>query len=549
MAKIIDGERFKQMICAAAGAVDDRKQEINELNVFPVPDGDTGTNMSLTMLNAARELEKLQNPTLGRALEVTASGLLRGARGNSGVITSLLFRGMAKSLRACSEIDGAALAAAMTEGVQSAYKAVMKPAEGTILTVSRLAAEAAVKTARRDRDCEKVLAAAIDAARAALPETMEMNPVLKKAGVVDAGAYGWIIILDGMMGALTGTVRNFVVNLAKPQKALDMSADFSQFDTEEITFAYCTEFIAERRDKRRSVARLRAFLESLGDSVVVVDDEELVKIHVHTDNPDRALGEGLKFGPLSSIKIENMLIQHENKVKETTVKDIKKRVIAAPEQRYGFVSVAAGAGLSSVFTDLGADNIVSGGQTMNPSTEDLLKAVDKTPAEVVFILPNNKNIILAGQQAAELSEKQVTVISSKTTPQGIAAMLAFDPDLDPQDNAAEMERALENVKTGQITYAARDSSFDGRNIREGEFLALLDGKLVANGRKFDDVARKLARTMIDRKSQFITVFRGEGADAEKSAALQESFSSLTKTAEYNIVDGDQPVYSYIISVE
>lgn len=549
MAKIIDGERFKQMICAAAAAVDERKQEINELNVFPVPDGDTGTNMSLTMLNAARELEKLQSPTLGRALDVTASALLRGARGNSGVITSLLFRGMSKSLRACSEIDGAALAAAMTEGVQSAYKAVMKPAEGTILTVSRLAAEAAVKTARRDRDCEKVLAAAIDAAREVLPETMEMNPVLKKAGVVDAGAYGWIIILDGMMSALTGTVRNFVVNLGKPQKALDMSADFSQFDTDEITFAYCTEFIAERRDKRRSVMRLRSFLESLGDSVVIVDDDELVKIHVHTDTPDRALNAGLKFGPLSSIKIENMLMQHEGKVKEGAAKEIKKRVIAAPEQRYGFVAVAAGSGLSSVFADLGADNVVSGGQTMNPATEDLLEAVDKTPSEVVFILPNNKNIEFASQQAAELSEKQVIVIPTATTPQGIAAMLAFDPDLDPQDNTAEMTRALENVKTGQITYAARDSAFEGRNIKEGDYLALLDGKLVANGRKFDDVARKLARAMIDRKSQFITVFRGEGSDAEKSAVLQESFSALAKAAEYNIVDGGQPVYSYIISVE
>lgn len=551
MAKTIDGERFKQMICAAAAAVEERKEEINELNVFPVPDGDTGTNMALTLGNASNELQRVENPTLGKAMEITSSALLRGARGNSGVITSLLFRGLTRSLKAAgSEFDGGGLAAALTEGVQTAYKAVMKPAEGTILTVSRVSAEAAIKTAQKDRDAEKVLQSAIAAAREALPLTTEQNPVLKKAQVVDAGAYGYIIILEGMLSALTGKVQNLVMNLQKPKVQSSAVADFSQYDTEEITFAYCTEFIADREDKNRPVEKLRAFLNSIGDSLVVVEDDELIKIHVHTDTPHLALGEGLKYGRLSRIKIENMQEQLERKQRDGAAQNVPaRRQSAEPEKRYGFVAVAAGEGLASVFGDLGVDFMVEGGQTMNPSTEDILGAIDKTPAEVVFVLPNNKNIIMASEQAAALSEKQVIVLPTKTVPQGISALLAFDPERAPDLNRDEMTAALAAVQTGQITYAARDSSFDGHDIHEGDFMAMLEGKLLASSRSFDDVMRKLGRTMCSRKSQFITIFYGEGSTPEQAEQVREFFAKEAKNAEISLICGGQPVYSYIISVE
>ncbi len=551
MAKTIDGERFKQMICAAAAAVEERKEAINELNVFPVPDGDTGTNMALTLGNASNELQRVENPTLGKAMEITSSALLRGARGNSGVITSLLFRGLTRSLKAAgSEFDGGGLAAALTEGVQTAYKAVMKPAEGTILTVSRVSAEAALKTAQKDRDAEKVLQSAIAAAREALPLTTEQNPVLKKAQVVDAGAYGYIIILEGMLSALTGKVQNLVMNLQKPKVQNNAAADFSQYDTEEITFAYCTEFIADREDKNRPVEKLRAFLSSIGDSLVVVEDDELIKIHVHTDTPHLALGEGLKYGRLSRIKIENMQEQLERKQRDGAAQNVPaRRQSAEPEKRYGFVAVAAGEGLASVFGDLGVDFMVEGGQTMNPSTEDVLSAIDKTPAEVVFVLPNNKNIIMASEQAAALSEKQVIVLPTKTVPQGISALLAFDPERDPDLNRDEMTAALAAVQTGQITYAARDSSFDGHDIHEGDFMAMLEGKLLASSRSFDDVMRKLGRTMCGRKSQFITIFYGEGSTPEQAEQVRELFAKEAKNAEISLICGGQPVYSYIISVE
>lgn len=551
MAKTIDGERFKQMICAAAAAVDERKDEINELNVFPVPDGDTGTNMALTLGNAAAELQRVERPTLGKAMEITSSALLRGARGNSGVITSLLFRGLTRSLKSAgSEFDGGGLAAALTEGVQTAYKAVMKPAEGTILTVSRVSAEAAFKTAQKERDPEKVLQSAIAAAREALPLTMQQNPVLEKAQVVDAGAYGYIIILEGMLSALTGRVQSFVMNLQKPKlQDVAASADFSQYDTEEITFAYCTEFIADRENKERPVEKLRAFLNSIGDSLVVVEDDDLIKIHVHTDTPDLALGEGLKYGRLSRIKIENMQEQLERKQRDAVAQSMPRRRSAEPEKRYGFVAVAAGNGLASVFGDLGVDLMVEGGQTMNPSTEDILSAIDQTPAEIVFVLPNNKNIIMASEQAAALSEKQVIVLPTKTVPQGIASLLVFEPDRDPDLNQGEMMAAIAAVQTGQITYAARDSSFDGRDIHEGDFMAMLEGKLVANSKSFDDAMLKLARTMCSRKSQFITIFYGEGATPEQAEQVREAFAKEAKNAEINVIDGGQPVYSYIISVE
>ncbi len=556
MAKMIDGEVFKNMMIAGAAAVDAHKEEINDLNVFPVPDGDTGTNMSMTLGSAAREMSKLSSPTLGKALQVTSSAVLRGARGNSGVITSLLFRGFAKGMKDISQADGGNFANGLTEGVAAAYKAVLKPTEGTILTVSRMAAEAAVKAAKENRDPELVIAAAIEAAKIALPETTEQNPVLKKAGVVDAGAYGFIVLLEGMQAALTGKAAplSFIPTFKKEkpdpsQFTNPATADFSQFDTGEITFTYCTEFIAERADKKRSPDKLREVLESIGDCVVVVDDDEIIKIHVHTDTPDKALSEGLKYGPLLTVKVENMRAQHELLLQESMAESLGERKVAPPENRYGFVAVAAGEGLKSVFTDLGVDNMVQGGQTMNPSTEDILNAVDATPAEIVFVLPNNKNIIMAAEQAAPLSDKQVVVLATKTIPQGLCAMLAFDPDVDLEVNEQAMEEAIGRVHTGQITYAARDSEFDGRSIKEGDYMAMADGKLVHTSKKQEDVIKKLARELAGRKSTFITILYGEGADEQSANEVAAVFQKEAKNAEINVVFGGQPVYSYIVSVE
>ena len=549
--KQIDGEAYKNMLLQAAAAVEERKEEINALNVFPVPDGDTGTNMSLTLGAAARELGKLESPTLGRALEVTSAAMLRGARGNSGVITSLLFRGIMNGMKNARIADGAVLAAALAEGAGTAYKAVMKPAEGTILTVARVSAEAAQKAARKNREPESVLGAAIAAGQKALAQTTEQNPVLKKAGVVDAGAYGYVLILQAMQDALSGVVSRLARMIAVPaaRPSAPVGADFSAFDDEELNFAYCTEFIADRTDKERDPALLRAFLETIGDCVVVVDDDEIVKIHVHTDTPDKALAEGLKYGMLSAIKIENMVEQQRHKVEDAKVKGMGKRESVAPERRYGFVSVAAGEGVSAVFRDLGADAMVEGGQTMNPSTEDILRAVDQTPAEVVFVLPNNKNIIMASQQAAALSEKQVVVLPTRSVPEGICAMLGFDPDREPADNEREMTAAAERVKSASVTYAARDSEYDGRAIKQGDYLGLVGGRLEATGPRFDAIIKKLAKALCTKDTGFITLLYGEGADEAQAAMVRDIFQKEAKNAEINVLCGGQPVYSYIISVE
>ena len=551
MAKMIDGEAYKEMILAAAAAVADRVEEVNALNVFPVPDGDTGTNMSMTLNNAAEQLNKLENPTLGRALEVTSSALLRGARGNSGVITSLLFRGIAKGMKDARTADGAVLAEGLKEGAATAYKAVMKPAEGTILTVARIAGDAAVKAAKKTRDPEAVLGAAIKSAKKALDETVNQNPVLKKAGVVDAGGYGYLLILQGMQDALSGTItrlaRKIPVPVINPAVTVE-SADFSSFDEGEINFDYCTEFIAAR-ETDKDPDDLRKFLPSIGDCVVVVEDDEIVKVHVHTNEPHLALGEALKYGQLITVKVENMVEQHRQMVAEETEAHMGKREYAAPVTRYGFVSVAAGEGVMNLFRELGADNVVGGGQTMNPSTEDILRAIDLTPAEIVFVLPNNKNIIMAGQQAAALSDKQVVVLPTKTIPQGICAMLSFDHDLDLEDNQQAMEAAIEAVKSGSVTYAARDSEFDGRSIQEGDHMALTEGKLLSTGKDFMAVMADLAKEMCKGECNFITIIYGEGADEQQADQVRELFQKASGDAEINVLCGGQPVYSYLISVE
>lgn len=544
--KLIDGLLFQRMVIEGALAIAEKKEQANELNVFPVPDGDTGTNMSLTMGSAMAEMHRLHEPTLAKAADTTASALLRGARGNSGVILSLLFRGMAKKLRECTAAGGRDFALALREGVEAAYKAVMKPAEGTILTVSRVAAQHAVECcqANPELSVEEVFAAVLERGQTALEETTQQNPVLAKAGVVDAGGFGFLTILEGMRDAYLGIHKERAIPEDTPSKA---AADFFAISDEDITFTYCTEFIAQRKDKARNVGRLRAILSGIGDSLVVVDDDDIVKVHVHTDQPNKALEEGLKFGPLLTVKIENMREQHTAKVIEST--EPRERVIRDPEKKYGFVAVAAGEGLGSVFTDLGADVVVKGGQTMNPSTNDILYAIDAVPAEVVFVFPNNKNIIMAAEQAVPLSGKQVVIIPSRNIPQGISALLAFDPDGETETNTGAMKEAMEAVTAGQITYAARNSEFDGKKIKEGEYLALCEGKLCANSRKPFDAVKKLAREMVRTDSAFATIIFGEGVSEEDAAKVEEIFRKENRDLEITVIDGGQPVYYYIISVE
>lgn len=544
----ITGPLFQQMVIEGALAIAEKKEAANELNVFPVPDGDTGTNMYMTMHAAQEEMERLTDPTLEKAVEQTASALLRSARGNSGVILSLLFRGIAKKLREKESADGCDLALALREGVDTAYKAVMKPAEGTILTVTRVAAQYAVELCQAEPDLpvENVLSAILERGQIALGETTHQNPVLEKAGVVDAGAFGLLAILSGMFDAFRGIHRERQVTA---EFSGPSSADFSAISDEDITFTYCTEFIAERKDKARNIGRMRTLLSEIGDSLVVVEDDDIVKVHVHTDQPNKVLEEGLKFGPLLTVKIENMRQQHTAKVIEGTVAPTE-RVICPPEKKYGFVCVSAGEGLHTVFSDLGCDEIVQGGQTMNPSTEDILRAIDRTPAEIVYVFPNNKNIIMAAEQAAALcTDKQVIVMSSSNIPQGISALLAFDPEAEVNENTPAMQTAMEGVRAGQITYAARNSEFDGKKIKEGEYLALCDGKLTANSKRPHEVLKKLIRELVSPESAFATIIFGEGIDEEDAARVEELFRKENRDLEITVINGGQPVYYYILSVE
>ena len=544
----INGALFRSMVIEGALAIAEKKEQVNELNVFPVPDGDTGTNMSMTMAAAMAELEKLTEPTLAKAADTTASALLRGARGNSGVILSLLFRGMAKKLRELDQAGGCELALALREGVETAYKAVMKPAEGTILTVSRVSAQHAVEACQAEPtlSAESVLEAVLTRGKEALDETIHQNPVLEKAGVVDAGGFGFLTILEGMLDALRGIHKER--KAAEP--AANTAADFGAIADEDITFTYCTEFIAARKDQARNVGRLRALLGEIGDSLVVVEDDDIVKVHVHTDQPNKVLEEGLKFGPLITVKIENMREQHTAKVIEGTADAPKERVIVPPEKKFGFVAVAAGDGLKNVFTDLGVDVVVQGGQTMNPSTDDIVRAVDAVPAEIVFVLPNNKNIIMAAEQAVHLSEeKKIVVVPTRTIPQGISAMLAVDPDCEDEAAIAQaMRDAARHVRSGQVTYAARDSEFDGKKIKEGEYLSLSEGRLCASGRE-SSVLKKLVREMVTDESAFATVIYGEGVSAEQAAEVEALLHKENKDMEISVIDGGQPVYYYILSVE
>ena len=553
----INGAMFKEMLLFGTVSIAQAQQAINDLNVFPVPDGDTGTNMSLTIQTAAQELKKIEPAAVDQAASVTASALLRGARGNSGVILSLLFRGISKELKGCKEADGAAFAAALQEGVAAAYNAVMKPAEGTILTVSRLAAERAVNAAEEHNSVEYVIEQAIAQGEITLAQTTDMNPVLKKAGVVDAGGKGFLLILGGMLSALRGEERPELTEENAQEKA-----DFAMLNEEDITFTFDTVFIV--RKSGRSIEPFRRFLDGIGDSLVIGEDDEAFKVHVHTDIPGEALTEAQKYGTLELAKIENMRTQAQQlaaggKAQSTDdLEAIEQELEAAehenageaePEKDFGFLAVCAGEGLANVFTDLGADGVISGGQTMNPSTESILKEIKKVPAHTVFVLPNNKNIIMAAQQCIPLSDKKVIVIPTKTVPQGITAMLSFDPASAEDVIEAEMSAAIESVHTAQITYAARNSDFDGFDIHEGDYLALLDGKLLGTDRDVSALLDGLSDEAASREAEFITVFYGEDVNEEDAHKACDAFTRKCPDAEVNLICGGQPVYYYIISIE
>ncbi len=558
---MINGDILRDAIISAANNLSNNRKQVDDLNVFPVPDGDTGTNMSMTLANSARELEKLSGETAGKIAKVNASALLRGARGNSGVITSLLFRGFAKGMGDDEFATPENISAAFELGVDAAYKAVMKPTEGTILTVARVASEKAKEAYENGGDELAVFEAALSGAKEALATTPELLPVLKKAGVVDAGGRGFVVILEGMLSVL----RDGVVIAANNAPAAENTEEESsvnaagEFETE-ITFTYCTEFIVNRDPEcEKEPSDLRAFLETIGDCVVVVDSEDIIKVHVHTDHPGNAIETALTFGQLVHLKIENMRDQHERakhdaenaRKKPAKNSDMTETIKpVTPTKPVGFVSVCAGDGIAELFRDLGVDTIVSGGQTMNPSTDDILRAVESTPAETVYVLPNNKNIIMAAEQAIPLSTRRVIVIHTRTIPQGISAMLAFDPDSDDEQNAINMQKSTERIATGQITFAARDSDFEGHKIKKGELLALLGGKVAFVDTDLEKTVLKLTKQMVKRDSQFITVIYGEDVTDEQAAVIEEQIKEkYGARTEITFINGGQPVYYFIISVE
>ena len=542
MKQTINGADLRRMIISAAAAIEINKQALNELNVFPVPDGDTGTNMSMTINAAAADLRKTEDPSLDQAAKVAASAMLRGARGNSGVILSLLFRGISKKLKGEAVCDGVLWAAALQEGVDAAYKAVMKPAEGTILTVARLAAAKAGDAAQENNHIEFVQEAAIAEAKVALANTVNQNPVLKKAGVVDAGGKGWLVALEAMMSSLQGEDVIVPEGMASDVKE---AADFSDFDTDDITFTYCTEFIIDRENDK-DPEEFRAFLSELGDSLVLVDDDEIIKVHVHTNDPGKALSEAIKYGSFVTVKIENMRLQHTEKV--MSEQELAPK-IAEPEKPLGVVSVCAGAGLADVFMNLGVDQIISGGQTMNPSTQDILEAVNKVPAETVFVLPNNKNIIMAAEQVNALTPKNVVVIPSKTVPQGVTAMLSFNPEGSIEENTEALTEALGTVDTMQITYAARNSDFDGYDIHEGDYLALYGSALFGTSKDIKVLLRSLAEKVRDEGKEYITIYYGEDVQEKQAQKAADLFADICPEADVNLLSGGQPVYYYLISAE
>ena len=550
----INGTLLRDAILSGACNVERHKAEINDLNVFPVPDGDTGTNMAMTLLGGAAPLRSAQG-TCGEVAELAASIFLKNARGNSGVITSLLFRGFAKELAGVDEADAAKLAAAFDAGVKSAYKAVMKPTEGTILTVSRMAAEHALEAAQHGADIEGVLTALLEAARETLVKTPDMLPVLKKAGVVDSGGQGYVRLLEGMASLLIDGVpveAGESSEQANPAPAGTGEApriDLAALNPEDIKFAYCTEFFINKTHSKRlrNPEALRAYLDKLGDSLVFVDDTNVIKVHVHSNAPGRVLQEALKYGYLSGVKIENMIEQYGDFVAQMTP---ETRTIAAPEKPYGFVAVSPGDGITAVFRDFLVDQIVSGGQTMNPAIEHVLAAIDATPAQTVFVLPNNSNIILTAQMAAKMTDKQVIVLPCRTIPEGMAALTRFDETLSPEQNEQAMTEGITAVKSGQVTYAVRDSEIDGHKVKKGEMMGLCGKKLLALEKTPEKAALKLLTAMADEETQFVNIFTGADVTPAAASRLEEQARRKLGThVELAVIPGGQPVYSYILSVE
>ena len=562
MREYIDAAAFKEMMLCADAALSDNIQIINDLNVFPVPDGDTGTNMSLTMNSAAAELRKKSFDAIDAVASCVASALLRGARGNSGVILSLLFRGISRRLKGIETAGAAEFAGALSDGVDAAYKAVMKPAEGTILTVSRLAAAAAVEAANVGATLEGMLECAIRAGEEALEDTVNLNPVLKKAGVVDAGGMGFMTILKAMLASLRGEV-TAPVSAAKPKAQVEEKTAFEVFDTEDITFAFDTVYIVRKNDPDVDLDPLRAYLNSIGDSLVIGEDDESFKVHVHTNIPGDALNESQKYGTLELAKIENMRTQHDDILagkKAQTTDDLEQieaeleaaeneDKIAAPEKEYGIVAVCAGAGMEALFQELGADAIVTGGQTMNPSTNDILKEINRTPASTVFVFPNNKNIIMAAEQCVPLTDKKVVVMPTKTVPQGISALLNFNPENSEEQMEADMKEAISHVHTAMVTYAARDSDFDGHIIRAGEYLALMDGALLGSYTNIKTLFKELSWAFDEIAPEFITVYYGKDVQEDDAQEAAKTIIDCFPDAEVSVVSGGQPVYYYMISVE
>ena len=557
MREILDAAAFRDMLLCASDALEANRQPINELNVFPVPDGDTGTNMSLTMGAGAAALRKSRPETVTAVADCAASALLRGARGNSGVILSLLLRGISKSVKGKDTVTAKEFAAALSEGVDAAYKAVMKPAEGTILTVSRVATKAATEFAEAGSDVELMLVCALEAAKDALELTVEQNPVLKRAGVVDAGGKGYVVMLDAMLASLQGRAFSEYEPEALPDLSKLEGADFSEFDTEEIEFAFDTVFIV-RKTTDRPLDLLRAYLDSIGDSLVIGEDDDAFKVHVHTNTPGDALTEAQKYGTLEIAKIENMRMQHEDlaagrrthTADELEHEDEPRRRIAPPEKKYGCVAVCAGAGMESLFREIGADGVVMGGQTMNPSTEDILREVDRTPAETVFVFPNNKNIIMAAEQCIPLSEqKKVVVIPTKNVPQGISAMLALDTYEDEESCVATLTETAERVHVASVTYAARDSEFDGHSIKAGEYLALLDGALLGSFTELPVLMEVVCDRLRGFDPEIVSVYYGEDVSEDEAEKVGGEIGAQLPDAEISVVSGGQPVYYYWIAAE
>ncbi|MBQ8790459.1 MAG: DAK2 domain-containing protein [Ruminiclostridium sp.] len=544
----MSGKILRDAIISGANNICNNKEAVDELNVFPVPDGDTGTNMSMTIKNAVAELSMMNDSVSAEEVAKAAAGaMLRGARGNSGVILSLLFRGLSKGLKGKTEATTEEYCEALQKGVDAAYKSVMKPTEGTILTVAREATEK-VKEANSGTFSE-LFTVLLTEAKASLDRTPELLPVLKKAGVVDAGGMGYLVILQGMASVIQdGKMIELEGAQSKENTVKTTGADSYEAD---IEFTYCTEFIVMKSDTESDSTKLRAYLESIGDSVVVVDDEGIIKVHVHTEHPGKAIEKGITFGPLTNMKIENMKEQNKGVTAKKEMQSKKKLAPVKPEKEFGFVAVTSGAGLEELFKDLGADTIVRGGQTMNPSTEDILEAINATPAHNVFVLPNNKNIIMAAEQAVNLTnDRKVCVLQSRTIPQGITAMLAFDESADFKANSVEMTKALDRVGSGSITYAVRDSDFEGRQIKKGEILAMENGKLAIVEHDINKALVKLTKKLIKSDSSYITLIYGNDvADETAQSAYETLRSKISDDIEIVLVNGGQPVYYYIISVE